>query len=132
MRASEAKFSLAFRSAPGPATISRVADGRLLEVNDAFVAIRGYAREEVLGRSSIDLGIWAEPHQREEMRDLVERDGMVRNFEYTFRTQTGELRAGLFSADLVELGGETRLLGLTNDITERKRADAALGESEER
>jgi diguanylate cyclase (GGDEF)-like protein/PAS domain S-box-containing protein len=132
LRASEEKFSLAFRSAPGPATISRVADGQLLEVNDAFVAIMGYAREEVLGRSSLDLGIWAEPHQRERMRALVERDGMVRDFEYTFRTKTGELRAGLFSADLVELAGESCLLGLTNDITERKRAEEALRESEER
>jgi diguanylate cyclase (GGDEF)-like protein/PAS domain S-box-containing protein len=132
LRASEEKFSLAFRSAPGPATISAAADGRLLDVNDAFVAIMGYTRDEVLGRSSITLGIWAEPIERERMVALVERDGMVRDFEYTFRTKKGELRSGLFSADLVQLQGESCLLGLTNDITERKHAERAMRESEER
>ena len=132
LRSSEEKFALAFRSAPGPATISGTADGELLDVNDAFVAVMGYAREEVLGRSSVELGLWAEPRERERMVALVERDGKVRDFEYTFRTKTGTLRTGLFSADLVRLQGESCLLGLTNDISERKDAERAMRESEER
>jgi diguanylate cyclase (GGDEF)-like protein/PAS domain S-box-containing protein len=132
LQASEEKFALAFRSAPGPATISTVADGRLLDVNDAFVTVMGYGADEVRGRSTVELGLWGEARERERMVALVQRDGVVRDFEYSFRTKAGELRTGLFSAARVELGGEPCLLGLTNDITERKRAERAMRESEER
>jgi diguanylate cyclase (GGDEF)-like protein/PAS domain S-box-containing protein len=132
LRASEEQFSTAFRSSPGPATISTIAEGRLIEVNDAFVEITGHSREEALGRTTIELGVWADPRERQRMRAVLERDGTVRNFEYTFRTRDGEFRAGLFSADVIEVGGRRCLLALTNDVTERKRAEQALRESEER
>ena len=132
LRASEQQFSRAFRSSPGPATISSVADGRLIEVNDAFMATTGWSREEAVGKTSVELGLWADIRERERMVAVLERDGTVRNFEYTFRTRSGELRAGLFSAEVIEVAGRRCLLALTNDVTERKRAERALQESEER
>jgi len=132
LRASEEQFSRAFRSSPGPATISTMEDSRLIEVNDAFVETMGWEREEALGRSGLELGIWADPRDRERMHAVLERDGSVRNFEYAFRTRGGDLRTGLFSADVIEVGGRRCLLTLTNDITEWKRAESALEDSEER
>lgn len=132
LRASEEQFSRAFRSSPGPATISTLEDRRLIEVNDAFVETMGWTREEALGRSGLDLGIWADPRERERMRAILQADGSVRNFEYAFRTRGGDLRTGLFSADVIEVGGRCCLLALTSDITERKRVEQALQESEER
>jgi len=132
LRTSEEQFSLAFRSSPGPATISTLEDSRLIEVNDAFVETMGWARDEALGRSGLELGIWADPRERERMHAVLDRDGTVRNFEYAFRTRRGDLRTGLFSADVIEVGGGRCLLALTNDITERKRAESALEDSEER
>ena len=131
LQASEEKFSTAFRSTPGPATISALETGRLIEVNDAFVEITGHDREAAVGRTTLELELWADPADREHVRDLLERGGMVRDFEYRFRTRGGEERTGLFSADVIELGGERCLLALTNDITDRKRAQYALQRSEE-
>lgn len=132
VRLSEQKFSTAFRSAPGPATISTIDDGRLLEVNDAFIEITGYGREEVLGRTTTEIGLWADPGARDRMRRILERDGSVRNFEYRFRVKHGGVRVGLFSADVIELEDRRCLLALTNDITHRKHMEEALQQSEER
>ncbi len=132
LRASEEQFSKAFRHTPGPAIISTMRDGRLIEVNDAFVEITGWARDEAIGRTTLELGLWAEPTARDRALAQIEEKGAVRNFEYLFRTKSGELRTGLFSADLIELRGERCLLALTNDITQRTRAERALRGSEER
>jgi diguanylate cyclase (GGDEF)-like protein/PAS domain S-box-containing protein len=132
LRASEEQFSRAFRSSPLPASISTFDDSRLIEVNDAFVETMGWTREEALGRSGLELGIWADPRDRQRMRKILETDGSVRNFEYTFRKRSGELGTGLFSADVIEVGGRRCLLALTSDITDRKRVERALQDSEER
>jgi len=132
LRASEAQFASAFRSAPGPAAIATLEDGRLLEVNDAFVAAMGYTREQAIGRRTRDLGLWVDERDRGHMLASLARDGQVRGFEYRFRARSGELRTGAFSADVIQFHGERCLLGLTLDITDRVRAEQALRESEER
>jgi PAS domain S-box-containing protein len=97
LQASEAKFSKAFRSSPGPATISTIEDGLVLEVNDAFVGVTGYSRADVIGRTTEEIGFWACPSDRERMLALLERDGTVRNQEYTFCIENGDLRTGLWN-----------------------------------
>ena len=132
LRASEAQFVSVFRSTPGPATISTIDDGRLLEVNDAFVHVMGYARDEAIGRRTRDLGLWVDERDRGRMLADVARDGQVRALEYRFRTKTGEVRNGIFSADVIQFRGERCLLAITHDITERVRAEQAMRDSEER
>jgi len=123
LQASEAQFASAFRSTPGPATISAVADGRLVEVNDAFVAVMGYSAEDAVGHTTRALGLWVDDRDRDRMLKHLAEAGQVRDFQYRFRTRAGEIRHGIFSADVIDFHDERCLLAITHDITERVRAE---------
>ncbi len=123
---SEDRFAKAFRTSPDSFIISSLADGRYIEVNDGFLHITGYAREEVIGRSAIELKVWDDPLEREEFVRLLQRDGHVHNYEATYRTRHGQVGVSLLSAEIIELDGEACLLAISRDITDRKQAEAAL------
>jgi len=126
LRQSEEKFAKAFHSSPSALLISTLETGRLIEVNDSFLHLYGSTLEEVIGRSALELNLWDSPQSRDELIQKLQQDGAVRNLEYTFRTKTGELRAILFSAELIQIDGEACLVSVANDITERKQAEKAL------
>ncbi|HLW80284.1 MAG TPA: PAS domain S-box protein [Terriglobia bacterium] len=133
LRRSEERFSRAFNACPEPMTISTLADGRYIDVNNSFLRLTGYQRGEVIDRSSLELEFWPEPEQRSRVLETLRSQGTLRDVEVCFRTKSGDTRAGLMSAEVIRIGdGEPCLLAVTNDITERKRAEAALRESEER
>ena len=131
-RLSEEKFEKAFRASPDAITLTTLAEGRYLEVNDSFVRLSGYTREEVIGRTARDLNIIAEPGGRARLLEAVRSHGRVRDLELQFRLKSGELRLGLVSAEVIEVAGEQCLLNIARDITERKRAEEALRLSEAR
>ncbi len=120
---SEEKFHKAFRSSPDWFVISTLEDGFYIDVNEAFLRTTGYRREEVLGRASHDLGIWADPDQRTQMIKTLRERGEVRNLEARFRMKSGEIRHVLWSAEVIEYGDEVCLLAVTRDITSRKQAE---------
>jgi|GEM_PF-2146028 len=132
VRESEKKFAKAFQATPTLLTISSLADGRFIEVNEAFERICGYGREESIGRTSIELGIYENTVVRDRVIEKLRQGGGVRDLEIRFRTKTGELRTGAFSAELIELNGEQCLLSLVNDITASKGVEAALRLNEAR
>jgi PAS domain S-box-containing protein len=132
LRRSEQKFAIAFKASPSLMALSTPEDGRYLEVNGAFVDITGYSREEAIGRTSIDLGLWSNPGDRIELRGRLASQGSVRNFETRIRIRSGESRDVLMGADIVEIEGCKQYLTLVTDITDRKRTEAALRHSEER
>ena len=132
LKKSEEKFSTAFRQSPMALTIASVAGGRFIEVNDTYQEITGWMRDEIVGRSAIDLGIWVDIGQRAEIVRQLSTRGSVRAFEFDFHHKTGDVKTGTMSAELIEVEGEPCILAVVADITERKRADAALRESEER
>jgi len=122
LRRSEEKFSKIFRSSPDWIAISALEDGRLIDVNDAFLKITGYSRDEVIGRTSAELGLWVDPEERKRFVELLRQKRDIRNHEAKFRLKSGEVRIFLRSAELIELDGETCIINITRDITERKRA----------
>lgn len=132
LRESEERFSKAFKASPLVLTISSLETGKLLEVNDTFVSVTGYSREEAIGRTTLELGLWAKPPDREAELDMVRTRGHLSNAEYVFRTRDGGHIVGLLSAEKVEIAGTPCALTVIQDITDRKRAVEKLRESEER
>ncbi len=126
LRASEEKFSMAFHSSPDAITISRVSDGRILEVNEGFIRGSGYRRDEVIGKSDIDLGLWADPGERERWAKALGEDNRLSNCEFQYRTKSGDVRDGLLSGELIQIGEEKCFIGTIRDITERKRTEEEL------
>jgi PAS domain S-box-containing protein len=121
----EERFAKAFNASPISLTISSLKDGRLVEVNETFVKTTGYAREEAIGKTTIELGLWAKPQDRDEELNLVRQFQRVREAEYTFRMRDGREVIGLLSAEHIEIGGESYALTVIQDITERKKAQRA-------
>lgn len=130
LRASEERFFKAFDASPEPMTITKYEDGSYLYVNKSFVLKSGYSQTEIAGRTTLELNIWSNPEDSVRLIRLLEEQGNIHKEEIRFRTKSGEVRTGLFSAEIIEVGGERCILSLTHDITERKQIEDALRESE--
>lgn len=126
LRESEEKFSRAFRHSPEVIVISSVEDGTIFEANDTFLRLTGYTREEIIGKKSIELGIWANPEERTGMINTLREKGMVSNKEYHFRMKSGQIRTWLFSAEIINIDNKPCMLSVTTDITERKKIEEEL------
>jgi len=123
LRASEEKFAKVFRSAPTLISLSRLEDGKLIEVNDRYCSALGFTREELLGRTTIDLGIKT-PEARATLVKAAKGQGAIHGIELIMRARDGKVIPCLFFGELIEVGGETLLIEMTTDITELKRAEA--------
>ena len=121
VRLSEEKFALVFKTSPDAVTITRLDDGVFIEVNDGFSKLSGYTKDEVLGRSSIDLNIWADEKERHELARMLIDYGEVSDFDCRLRIKSGEIRVGLLSANVMEIDGRRYMLAMTHDITDRER-----------
>ena len=129
LRESEEKFAKVFSAAPSLLAISTITEGRYLDVNESFERFTGYRRDEAIGRTSRELNIWS-VETRTRFLEAIGKKGRVRDLEVDFRCKDGEHRVGLVSAEVIEIKGEKCLLALVKDITERKRTEDKLKESE--
>jgi PAS domain S-box-containing protein len=123
LRESEERFAKAFQVSPNGLVISRIADAVVLEVNDSFVSMSGYDREELIGESLLQIGFYVDPEARVQALRILEEQNFVRDFELTIKRKSGELRWILFSAEPMDLRGEHCWLTLSRDITEQKRIE---------
>ena len=126
LRLSEEKFYKAFHASPDCYTISRKKDGRYIEANEAFFRTTGYSRDEIVGQSSLDIGIWVDPEERSRMLERIEREGALHNIEAKHRTKSGEVRSLLCSCDLITLKGEPCVILIKRDVTEQKDKERQL------
>ena len=126
LRLSEEKFSTAFLISPDAVNINRFEDGKYIEVNESFLKIIGYSREELLGSSSVELNIWANLADRRRMIKELLKNGEMENMVAHFLRKDGCVIVGSMSAKIIELKGERCILSITRDITEKVKADAEL------
>lgn len=126
LKQSEEKFAKAFLTSPDSININRLADGVYLDINEGFTRITGYQREDVIGKSSLELNIWVDPQDRARLVEGLRTKGFVDNLEALFRMKNREVRTGLMSARLIEIAGEPCILSITRDITERKQYEREL------
>lgn len=125
LRNSEQLFKNVFSMSPAMMGLHRFNDRMFLEINEIFLQYTGYAREEIIGHTITELGIIDDVTLARLRRIFSDRNG-IGNEEIQYKTKTGELRHGLYSAALIEEGEERKVLGLLYDITERKRSEALL------
>jgi len=123
LRQSEQRLSRIFQTAPVCTAITRIDDGRFIDVNESFLDLLGYDREEVIGWTSTDLGLWAEPVDRDLMLQALLQGETVRDFESKVRRKSGEIRDTLSSFVSVDIGGQLCVVGMFTDTTQRKQTE---------
>jgi PAS domain S-box-containing protein len=126
LRESEIRFRTVFRTSPDSISISRLKDGRLVDVNEGFTLLSGYSREEVLGISSLDLPLWVNAGAREELLAGLQKDGRITNFETRFQHKDRRTLDALISARVILLQEEPHILAVGRDISEIKKIEKTL------
>ncbi|MBN3961052.1 PAS domain S-box protein [Nostoc sp. NMS8] len=120
------KFAKAFSCSPDSITISTLQEGRFIEVNDSFVELSGYERDEAIGKTAFELNLWVHDCNRLNLVQELQTTGVARNLEVEFRQKSGEIITAILSAEVIDLNGISCILAVHHDITERKQVEAQL------
>lgn len=131
LRVSEEKFSKAFHSSPDYMTISRLADGVVIDCNEAFERFTGYRREEAIGRSTLEMGIWRHQTERARFAAILAAQGWLRDFECTLRGRDGREMVCLVTASTIDMNGEQCVIAVARDVSLQRRMERELRASEE-
>ena len=126
LAASEEKFYKAFRHVGDVVGLVRLDDGCYIEVNDAFSKVLGYSREEIIGRTSTEIGLWADRDSYRNFYELVNSTGAVNRLEVSWRSKAGKVLVGMNSAEVIDIGGKRYIVYVWHDITERKQTEEKL------
>lgn len=125
-------FSKAFESNPAPMVISEISSGLFINVNQRWVDMLGYSKEELIGGTSYELDIWDDPGMRNKMVAELSSESSFKDYPVKFRTKSGEIRSVLWSAEKITINSQDLMLSLVNDVTEQEKAERELRESEEK
>ena len=123
LESSRELFSKAFRGSPDVLIISRLSDGVIIEVNESWETLFGYRREEIIGLTSLEIGLFADPADRGRAVEILKKEGQVREFETQIRRKSGEKRTVLLSVEILSTKTEENILTIVRDITEQKLAE---------
>ena len=126
LRESEEMFQKAFKGSAAGITIIRLHDLVYLDVNDAYCEMTGYSRRELIGHTSGELNIVVAQEKRRDVLERLDKSGSVRHEEISLRHKSGRIIDALFSMDTLLIGGERYVIGISYDITERKKSEAEL------
>ena len=126
VRESEMRFRTIFQSNPDSISICRLSDGAWLDVNDQFVKVTGFEKEEVLGKTGLELDFWVSKEERDQLFATLIREGSISGFETDMRNKSGKIFTSLVSAVTIDLEGYPHLVSIMRDITDKKRAEKQL------
>lgn len=126
LQASQEKFAKAFHSSPDAITITERDTARYIEVNEGFYRLTGYSAEEVIGHTALELNVWADPRQRQEMLEILQRDGRVTHKEMLGKHRDGSIRTVEVSVEPIDLNGLDCLLLTARDVSLLKDAQAQI------
>jgi diguanylate cyclase (GGDEF)-like protein/PAS domain S-box-containing protein len=126
LRDNEGRYRTFFQTHFDAINITRLDDGKMLDCNQAFLDLVGYEREEVLDRTTLELGIWADARDRQVMTKMVQRDSSFRGLEIQFRKKNGEVCWGEMAASVMEIDGVPCILNITRDISAAKTAEKTI------
>jgi diguanylate cyclase (GGDEF)-like protein/PAS domain S-box-containing protein len=132
MKEAKEHFELLFNTSPDATLITRLHDGLTVNINEGFTSLTGFTRNDMIGKSGMDVNIWHNPMDRQKIVKELGEKGFYENLEAVFRRKDGSLLVGSMSARTITLQAAPHIISVTHDITERKRIDEALRDSEKR
>ncbi|MFC1555248.1 PAS domain S-box protein, partial [candidate division KSB1 bacterium] len=118
LRLSEEKFSKAFYGSPDSITISSLINGRLIEINEGFESLSGFSRDEAIGKTTTELGLWTDQKDRKAVIEILTKEQKIRNFYTEGHTKSERVFKCELSMELIDFGGEKCLLTITKDVSE--------------
>ncbi len=124
LRASENRFKTAFYTSPDAISINHLKSGRYVDINEGFTRSTGYTREDVIGKTPEELGIWHRPEDRMKLVRALKKKRFYENYEAQFRHKDNSIHTSLLSARVIELQNEPHVLCITRDISDRKKAES--------
>lgn len=126
LRTRDAIIAKVFNLVPDTLTITRVSDGRFVELNDNWESLTGFTREEGIGHTSAELGVWVLPEQRANLIDTLKREGVARDVDVTFKHKLGHLYYNKVSASFFVSNGETYMMLAVKDVTTQRAAELQI------
>jgi len=126
LRESEERYRAAFQMNLDSIDICHMEDGKFIDINEAFIRIMKFTREQVIGHTALELGIWIDPGDRQKLVEGLRQNSLFQNFETQYRAGDGSLRWGLLSVSAIEMNGVPSILSVTRDITDAKAAEERL------
>ena len=130
LQQSELKFRGIFRTSPDTITISRLTDGRYIEVNESFTTNTGYSQEEAIGKTAFELSLWFDNKDRNKVVEAIKNKGFIQNLHVRFRVKNGNILHGLLSANIIDIEGMPHVLSVVQNIDSIVKAREALQQSE--
>lgn len=130
LKKSEEKFSKAFNACPISITISSIENGTFLEVNDSFLKVSGFSKDEVLGHTTADINLWVDGEHRNMYLNTITQSGFLRDYPAQYRMKNLNIRDFILASEIIELNEKKHILNYSIDITEPKRAEAELREKD--
>ncbi len=122
-REARQNYEMLFNTSPDAVVITRLSDGFFVEMNDGFFTMTGFTRADVIGRSSLEINLWKNPAERQELVRLLKEKGACENLEAVFQRKDGSELIGMVSAKVILMQGAPHMISVTRDITERKRIE---------
>ncbi|UTF51029.1 PAS domain S-box protein [Desulfomicrobium sp. ZS1] len=130
LRQSEEKFSRLFRLSPDVIVVMNMTEGRIVDVNEAFSRLTGFAYHEAVGKTAQELGLYTDPAMREFVRRRMQTTGQIDNVDFSLGCKDGRTISCVLSSQLLTVGDESCVMAVLRDVTEFKRMQELMIQSE--